>query len=122
KALELQKAVKRSQQVVPQSAAEGNLEVEAGNALATAQQLVQRNPELPVRITGECILRADPPDPTRHADREKRSEAGRYDAKAVWTGGIEAGKGAPRGVVEWLEISEPRYSGAGETELRMLAA
>src|ERR1700751_5031699 len=62
KALELQKAVKRSEKVVPQSAAEGSLEGEAGNALATAQQLVQRNPELPVRITGECILRGDAPD------------------------------------------------------------
>ncbi len=83
---------------------------------------MQRNPELPVRILGERILRAEIPDPARHTNREKRRESGRHNAKAVGTVGIEAGKATPGGVVERLEISEPRYSGAGEAELRMLAA
>jgi hypothetical protein len=35
---------------------------------------------------------------------------------------MEAGKGPSGDVVEWLQISEPCYSGAREAELRMLAA
>ena len=114
--------MQHGQQVVAQAAVEANVEIEAREAFRPAEQLVQRDPEVGLRVAGQGILRPERAPGAAQADRQIGSVASGHDAKLEGLARHCRREGACLGVVERLGRAQARDARAREAQLGVMAA
>src|SRR5208337_432500 len=102
----LEVAVKLRQLIVAESPLEADLEIQAGNALGSAEELVNWRPEFQLVIIGQRILRSEPTS-TLELRRKIHCEATRHDAKFERLRRVQRSKIACSRIVQRLDCSQP---------------
>ncbi len=102
--VEIEEAAELRQLVVAQPAAEFDPKIEAGDALGTAEELVDRHPEHEFVVARQRILRSELVGSADHLHREIGREAARHDAEVERPRFIDAGEVAGARVVKRLDL------------------
>src|SRR5438552_797256 len=104
---------------IAQAIGERHLELKPGDAFASAEELVQRDPELQLLVTGLGILRPIAAIDSLHAGGKISGEATWHDAKIEGLPLVHGGEVARAGIIRRLQCAETRDARAREAQLGM---